>query len=110
MSESTSKSFRRAVLINILILPLFSPRSRTTAVAYGGVITRFACNHRVSIFLPPGLVNRLGVKVEEGQPQPQSLPAYPKDMIGELEVVVIPDDSHRMYAGQRTVVRFRLVG
>ena len=36
--------------------------------------------------------------------------AVPKDMQGELEIVVLPVDSHRLFPGQRTVVRFRLVG
>jgi len=33
-----------------------------------------------------------------------------KTMAGELEVAVIPDHTHRLFVGQRTIVRFRLVG
>jgi hypothetical protein len=34
----------------------------------------------------------------------------PKRMHGVLEVHVGPDDSHRILPGQRTIVRFQLVG
>jgi len=33
-----------------------------------------------------------------------------KTMVGELEVGIVPDRSHRFFVGQRTIVRFRLVG
>ncbi|KIM74469.1 hypothetical protein PILCRDRAFT_828173 [Piloderma croceum F 1598] len=33
-----------------------------------------------------------------------------KTMVGELEVAIVPDRSHRFFVGQRTIVRFRLVG
>jgi hypothetical protein len=37
-------------------------------------------------------------------------PTKIKTMAGELEVAVMPDLSHRFFVGQRTIVRFRLVG
>ncbi|KAJ8088680.1 hypothetical protein PM082_013923 [Marasmius tenuissimus] len=73
----------------------FDPSTRVTTVAYGGLLTRYACQNQVPISLPV--------------PVPQQK-AYLKSMRGELEVVVVPADSHTFIPGQRTVVRFRLVG
>ena len=33
-----------------------------------------------------------------------------KTMVGELELAVVPDRSHKLFWGQRTIVRFRLTG
>ncbi|KAJ7937991.1 hypothetical protein B0H13DRAFT_2398303 [Mycena leptocephala] len=52
----------------------------------GGVATRFACVHSVACR------------------------AWTKSMPGELEIVVLPDDSHKYFPGERTILRFRLVG
>ncbi|ESK94947.1 hypothetical protein Moror_13952 [Moniliophthora roreri MCA 2997] len=71
----------------------FDPQSRVSSFAFGGIITRFNCQHKIALTI-----------------QPQTQPPPPRTMIGELEVVVLPDDSHRFIPGQRTVVRFRLVG
>jgi len=59
----------------------------------GGVMTRFACVHLVNVYLP-----RL------------VYPAWTKSMQGELEIAVLPDDSHKYFSGEKTIVRFRLVG
>ncbi|KAJ3906155.1 hypothetical protein F5879DRAFT_947529 [Lentinula edodes] len=75
----------------------FLPSSRSCVVAYGGLITRFACRGMVPMILPPGVTPTMAVPLM-------------RDMFGELEVVVLPVDSHRCFPGQRTVVRFRLVG
>ncbi|KAJ3808558.1 hypothetical protein F5876DRAFT_78624 [Lentinula aff. lateritia] len=75
----------------------FLPSSRLCVVAYGGLITRFACRGMVPMILPPGVTPTMTVPLM-------------RDMFGELEVVVLPVDSHRCFPGQRTVVRFRLVG
>jgi hypothetical protein len=61
---------------------------------------RFACIHQVSVFLP----------VEAAPLMPGHVPAFSKMISGELEVVVLADRRHRVLPGQRTVVRFRLVG
>ncbi|KAJ7875415.1 hypothetical protein B0H13DRAFT_2348155 [Mycena leptocephala] len=52
----------------------------------GGVATSFCCMHSVACR------------------------GWSKSMPGELEIVVLPDDSRRYFPGQRTIVRFRLVG
>ncbi|KAJ3773944.1 hypothetical protein FB446DRAFT_505365 [Lentinula raphanica] len=75
----------------------FIPSSRSCMIAYGGLITRFACRGMVPMQYPPGFSPSLEI--------PPS-----RDMMGELEVVVLPVESHRCFPGQRTVVRFRLVG
>ena len=62
-----------------------------------GIVTRFACVH----------------VVETHQTDHSLLHGYsslPKSMQGELEVAVLPDDSHKYFAGEKTIVRFRLVG
>ncbi|KAG9312697.1 hypothetical protein JVU11DRAFT_7117 [Chiua virens] len=33
-----------------------------------------------------------------------------KTLTGELEAVVLPDESHRLFHGRRTVIRYRMVG
>ncbi|KAJ7880378.1 hypothetical protein B0H14DRAFT_2707685 [Mycena olivaceomarginata] len=78
----------------------FSPTSWLSILGRpGGVVTRFACVHLVNVFLP--------IRVPPGHPPN---PAHPKSMQGELEVAVLPDDSHKYFAGEKTIVRFRLVG
>lgn len=59
-------------------------------------MTRFACRDLVALAVPC----RLGASVSN----------CAREMVGELEVVVLPVNSHRCFAGQRTVVRLRLVG
>ncbi|KAF8196785.1 hypothetical protein K438DRAFT_1825547 [Mycena galopus ATCC 62051] len=78
----------------------FSPTSWVSILGKpGGVVTRFACVHLVDVFLP--------VRMPPGHPQ---TPSRAKSMQGELEVAVLPDDSHKYFAGEKTIVRFRLVG
>ncbi|KAF8057439.1 hypothetical protein FPV67DRAFT_1724123 [Lyophyllum atratum] len=55
------------------------------------IVTRFACVHR---------------KPQISQPLDVSAP----QMHGELEIAVLPDHSHMLFPGQRTIVRFRLLG
>ncbi|KAF7317725.1 hypothetical protein MKEN_00860300 [Mycena kentingensis (nom. inval.)] len=57
-----------------------------------GLVTRFACVHVIEMQMQVPPVQRQ------------------KTMQGELEVAVLPDDSHRYFAGEKTIVRFRLVG
>ncbi|KAF7356926.1 hypothetical protein MVEN_01028500 [Mycena venus] len=77
----------------------FSPTSWVSILGKpGGVVTRFACVHLVNVFLP--------IRVPGHQPNP----ATTKSMQGELEIAVLPDDSHKYFPGEKTIVRFRLVG
>ncbi|KIK59490.1 hypothetical protein GYMLUDRAFT_668989 [Collybiopsis luxurians FD-317 M1] len=71
--------------------------SRSWAVAHGGIVTRIACRDMVPVALPRGIQADLTIPPT-------------KEVMGELEVVVLPVDSHRCFCGQRTVVRLRLVG
>jgi hypothetical protein len=43
---------------------------------------------------------------------PQNTPAVPlvKTLSGELEAVVVPDESHRLFRGRRTVIRYCMLG
>ncbi|KAK7031446.1 hypothetical protein R3P38DRAFT_3506736 [Favolaschia claudopus] len=78
----------------------FSPTSWVSILGKpGGVVTRFACVHLVDVILPVHM-----------PPGHAPNPKRPKSMQGELEVAVLPDDSHRYFAGEKTIVRFRLVG
>jgi hypothetical protein len=58
----------------------------------GGFVRRFACRHEVP------------------STKSSDIKTHAKTMLGELEVAVIADHSHRLFAGRRTVVRFCLVG
>lgn len=66
-------------------------------VAYGGLLSRFSCVQKVAVSSPT-------------TGQPTDAQRHGKLMKGELEIVIIPEDSHRLFSGQRTVIRFRLVG
>jgi hypothetical protein len=78
----------------------FSPTSWVSILGKpGGVVTRFACVHLVKVFLP--------IRMPPGHPPN---PAHTKSMQGELEIAVLPDDSHKYFPGEKTIVRFRLVG
>ncbi|KAJ7027928.1 hypothetical protein C8F04DRAFT_1292289 [Mycena alexandri] len=78
----------------------FSPTSWVSILGRpGGLVTRFACVHLVNVLLP--------VRVPPGHPPN---PGRSKSMQGELEIAVLPDDSHKYFAGEKTIVRFRLVG
>ncbi|KAJ7113664.1 hypothetical protein C8R43DRAFT_1039635 [Mycena crocata] len=79
----------------------FSPTSWVSILGKpGGIVTRFACVHLVNVYLP--------IRAPPGHPHTN--PAHSKSMQGELEIAVLPDDSHPYFAGEKTIVRFRLVG
>jgi hypothetical protein len=61
----------------------------------GGFVGQFICHHELPV-TPTSQVS--------------DIKAHAKTMQGELEVTVIADHSHRLFAGRRTVVRFCLVG
>ncbi|KAF9458102.1 hypothetical protein BDZ94DRAFT_150999 [Collybia nuda] len=75
----------------------FSSTNRISVVG-GAIIRKFMCVHEASVALP------------EKNPRQRALKVEPKSMQGELEIVVVADESHRFFPGQRTVVRFRLIG
>ena len=64
-----------------------------------GVVARFACDHEVLI--------HVAARAEKDQ---QTVAPLHKIMRGELEIAIMADGSHRFFPGQRTVIRFRLVG
>ena len=76
-----------------------------------GIITRFVCMREVAMPIP----KPVDVQPEPGGggEEPTHTPAaaaYSKTMQGELEISVLADKSHRFIPGQRTILRFRLVG
>ncbi|CAK5267451.1 unnamed protein product [Mycena citricolor] len=66
----------------------------------GGVVTRFACSHHVDM--------PISVRYSAGHPSDPT-GHRTRTMQGELEVAVLPDDTHRRFPGEKTIVRFRLV-
>ncbi|KII90459.1 hypothetical protein PLICRDRAFT_136726 [Plicaturopsis crispa FD-325 SS-3] len=65
----------------------------------GGVLLRFSCCPEFVMLLPKPTAEK-----------PDDTIVLAKHMTGELEVAVLPDDSHPFWTGQRITVRFRLVG
>ncbi len=60
----------------------FDSQTRFVSFQHGGILTRYACGQAVG----------------------------PIVMRGELEIAILPEYTHRFFPGQRTVVRFRMVG
>ncbi|KAG1727766.1 uncharacterized protein EDB91DRAFT_1163173 [Suillus paluster] len=77
----------------------------------GGVIMRYKCALELIVPLRP-----LPNSTDNGAPTPSegdtssSHVPYMKPVFGELEVAIIPDDSHRSLLGRRTIIRFRMLG
>ncbi|KAL1668461.1 hypothetical protein GGF50DRAFT_111292 [Schizophyllum commune] len=76
----------------------FGPTMWVSQVEHG-VVARFACDHEVLI--------HVAATAEKDQ---QTAAPLHRIMRGELEIAIMADGSHRFFPGQRTVVRFRLVG
>ncbi|KAL1735163.1 hypothetical protein EV714DRAFT_280338 [Schizophyllum commune] len=76
----------------------FGPTMWVSQVEHG-VVARFACDHEVLI--------HVAATAEKDQ---QAAAPLHKVMRGELEIAIMADGSHRFFPGQRTVIRFRLVG
>ncbi|KXN84650.1 hypothetical protein AN958_12028 [Leucoagaricus sp. SymC.cos] len=68
-------------------------KNQSVYTSESGIFTRFVCVRRS--YNP------------FGPPYPDQTPTV---MHGELEVAVLPDLSHRLLPGKKTVVRFRLIG
>ena len=64
----------------------------------GGIAVRFVGQYHAPVMQP--------VK----QDDTVSVATFSKTMQGELEIAVIPDRSHRFLPGQKTIIRFRLMG
>lgn len=101
------------------------------AIDEGGVIMRFTCSLELTAQLRPRTTtvdsgsdpvpssasdseantSKGGDPLSTVKPPP-SPPAVPlvKTFTGELEAVVVPDESHRFFQGRRTVLRYRMVG
>ena len=87
-----------------------SPK-RMVSIFDFGIITRFVCMREVAmpISKPVDVRPEPAGGGEESTPTPAAA-AYSKTMQGELEISVLADKSHRFIPGQRTILRFRLVG
>ena len=84
-----------------------SPK-RMVSIFDFGIITRFVCMRDVAM----PISKPVDVQPEPGRgggEEPTPAP-YSKTMQGELEISVLADKSHRFIPGQRTILRFRLVG
>ncbi|KAG1734576.1 hypothetical protein EDB19DRAFT_1140568 [Suillus lakei] len=80
----------------------------------GGVIMRYKCALELIVPLRP-LSNTTDSKDTETSTPSESDTSSPhvpyrKPVLGELEVAVIPDDSHSILLGRRTIIRFRMLG
>jgi len=64
----------------------------------GGIAVRFSCLYPVPVLQPMEKEGKVSVK------------SCVKIMQCELEIAVLPDHSHRLIPGQRTIIRFRLFG
>ncbi|KAG1856053.1 hypothetical protein DFJ58DRAFT_345973 [Suillus subalutaceus] len=80
----------------------------------GGVIVRYKCALELTIPLRPL------PKTTDSKDTNTSIPSesdtssshvpYMKSVFGELEVAIVPDDSHSILLGRRTIIRFRMLG
>ncbi|KAK0465712.1 hypothetical protein IW261DRAFT_1156628 [Armillaria novae-zelandiae] len=75
----------------------FDPKTRLVNLAYGGILTRYNCVHRIHVTLHDRAAKNDDIRIA-------------KDMHGELEIAILPEYSHPLFPGQRTVVRMRLMG
>lgn len=70
-----------------------------------GISVRFTCALELIARLRP-------LVTEDASSESASPPAVPfvKTFSGELEAVVVRDESHHLFHGRRTVLRYRMVG
>ncbi|KAF8974430.1 hypothetical protein BDZ97DRAFT_1773564 [Flammula alnicola] len=76
----------------------FSPKRLVSILDGGGIAVRFGCVYAVPILQPMLHDNKT------------SITTITKNMRCELEIANVPDRSHRFIPGQRTIIRFRLLG
>jgi hypothetical protein len=79
--------------------PQSRPKRLISVLEGGGVAIRFLCTYQASI-LRPIVVDENVLSVSEAM----------RPMKGELEIAVFPDHSHRCLPGEKTIIRFRLMG
>lgn len=71
----------------------------------GGVIMRYKCTLELITLRPlPKTTDSKDTNTSS------SHVPYMKPVFGELEVAVVPDDSHNILVGRRTIIRFRMLG
>ncbi|KAJ7583580.1 hypothetical protein C8J56DRAFT_954427 [Mycena floridula] len=133
-TTKTSKGHQSNGILSVTSHP------HATSSVYGGIMARFKCTHvhSVSVQLQPQPVSRplhscpipsspcvkeepRDIRISKSfippsnpyptpPPSKSNLSLTRRKMQGELELVVLPDSSHRLFAGERVVVRLRLVG
>ncbi|KAG1782118.1 hypothetical protein EV702DRAFT_1069736 [Suillus placidus] len=82
----------------------------------GGMIMRYKCALELIIPLrplpkttPSKDTDISAPRASESDTSSSHVP-YKKPVFGELEVAVVPDDSHSILLGRRTIIRFRMLG
>jgi hypothetical protein len=77
-----------------------------------GVIARYTCGLELIVPLRPlpKAKDTDATMIPVESDTPSSHVPYVKPISGELEVAVVPDDSHRLLLGRRTIIRFRMLG
>ncbi|OAX36277.1 hypothetical protein K503DRAFT_314871 [Rhizopogon vinicolor AM-OR11-026] len=96
--------------LNGALLAQFKPLE-SFVIQSGGFIARYDCTLELIVPLrplPKGKDSK-DTDTSESSMSTSHVP-YMKPMSGELEVAVVPDDSHRLLLGQRTIIRFRMLG
>ena len=107
---------------------VYSP-GEAFAIDKGGMIMRFTCALQLVAQLRPlmttvdpdsGPSSASDSNANAGRDEdvplalkpPPNAPAVPlvKLLSGELEAVVVPDESHRLFHGRRTVIRYCMLG
>ncbi|EGN97366.1 hypothetical protein SERLA73DRAFT_184050 [Serpula lacrymans var. lacrymans S7.3] len=81
---------------------------------FGGIIMRFSCVVVVNVPLPfaqskPNDTLHDPDAAKDAEQNDDS-DVFVKRMVGELEVTVHPDNTHKLFVGQRYVIQFRLIG
>jgi hypothetical protein len=74
-------------------------------------VTGLAFGPRSFYVRPYGVITRLCCfKMLHPLPATYAPALAPQNMLGELEIFVLPNVSHRYFPGEKTIVRFRLFG
>ncbi|KAH7886791.1 hypothetical protein F5I97DRAFT_1050631 [Phlebopus sp. FC_14] len=91
--------------------------SEAFAINTGGILMRFTCSLELIAPLRPLPFYSLkqdsssdanALKYDRDSP-PSHIPLV-KPMSGDLEVAIVPDNTHRLFIGQRAIIRFRMLG
>ncbi|KAG0708508.1 hypothetical protein DFH29DRAFT_795033 [Suillus ampliporus] len=115
-SEEAEMQKDAASVVNELdsaLLTEFKP-TEGFIIKSGGVIMRYKCGLELIVPLRP--LPKATDSKDSDTPTPSendtssSHVPYVKSVFGELEVAVVPDDSHRFLLGRRTIIRFRMLG